>query len=114
MFDPSIKKENFIVIEDHYEDSKVGFKEQEERLPLHRKAKENKNLGKTTKKGKHVAQHSTGPITRATTRLSRIEEILKGTGRFSENKDYHLVDSDQIPDIPEAMESVLMMIIAQD
>jgi hypothetical protein len=105
MFDPSIKKENFIVIEDNSEDSKAGVKEQAERLPLHRKAKENKNLGKTTEKGKQVAQHSTGPITRATTRLSRVEALFKGTGRIYENKDYHPVDSDQIPDIPEAMDS---------
>jgi hypothetical protein len=54
---------------------------------LHKKAKENKNLGKTTEKGKQVAQHSTGPITRATTRSSRAEALFKGTGGISEDKD---------------------------
>ena len=87
MFDPSIKEENFILIEDHYEDSKTGVKEKAERLPLHRKTKEDKNLGKTTEKGKQVAQHSMGPITRETTRSSRDEALFKGTGGISEDKD---------------------------
>jgi hypothetical protein len=63
MFDSYIKKENIIVIEDNYQDSKEGIKEQEKIIPLHRKEKENKNLGKTTEKGKQVAQHFTRPIT---------------------------------------------------
>jgi predicted nucleotide-binding protein (sugar kinase/HSP70/actin superfamily) len=42
MFDPSIKKENLIVIEDNFEDSKVGIKEQAEIPLVHRKSKENK------------------------------------------------------------------------
>ena len=52
MFDPSIKEENVIVIEDHSEDSKAGVKEKVQRLPLHRKTKEDKNLGKIQRKGK--------------------------------------------------------------
>jgi hypothetical protein len=71
---------------------------------LHKKEKENKSLGKTTGKGKQVAQHSTEPIMRATTRSSRAEALFKGTGGISEDKHYHPVDSDQIPDIPEAMD----------
>jgi hypothetical protein len=89
MFEPSIKEENVIVIEDHSEDSKVGVKEKEERLPLHRKTKENKNLGKTTERGKQIDQFPTGPVTRATMILSRVEALYKGTGRISKNKDDH-------------------------
>jgi hypothetical protein len=44
-------------------------------------------------------------ITRATTRSSKVEALFKGTGGISDDKDYHPEDSDQIPDIPEAMES---------
>jgi ssDNA-binding replication factor A large subunit len=51
MFNPSIKKENLIVIEDNYEDSKAGIKEQEEIPPLHRKEKENKTW-ENKRKGK--------------------------------------------------------------
>jgi hypothetical protein len=58
MFDPSIKKENVIVIEDISKDSKSGIKEQSEIPPLHRKTKENKNLGKTQGNDKQVSQYS--------------------------------------------------------
>jgi hypothetical protein len=105
MFDPSIKEENVIVIEDHSEVSEASVKEKAKRRPLHRKAKENKNLGKTTEKGKQIVQFPTGPITRATTRISRVEALSKGTSRISKNKDDHHVDSDQISDILEAMDS---------
>jgi len=105
MFEPSIKKENLIVIEDNSEDSKAGIKEQAEILPLYRNAKENKILGKTQGKGKQVAQYSIGPITRETTRSSKFETMLKGTGGFFDDKDYHSADPDQIPDLLEAMES---------
>jgi hypothetical protein len=37
---------------------------------------------------------------RVTTRSSRDEALFKGTGGISEDKDYHPVDSKQIPDIP--------------
>jgi hypothetical protein len=105
MFDPFIKEENVIVIEDHYEDSKIGVKEKAERLPLHRKTKEDKKLWKTTVKGKQVAKSSTGPITRDTTRLLKAEALAKGASRISENKDSNPVDSDHISDIPEAIDS---------
>jgi hypothetical protein len=105
MFDPSIKKENLIVIEDNSEDSKEGIKEQEKIPPVHRKEKENKNLEKTEGKGKQVAQYSTGPTKRETTRSSKVEALFKGIGGISDDKDYHPVDSDQIPDILEAMYS---------
>jgi hypothetical protein len=86
MFDPSIKEENVIVIEDNSEDSKIGVKEKAETLPLHRKTKENKNLGKTTERGKQIAQFLTGPITRSTTKLSRVEAFLKALVEFLKTK----------------------------
>ena len=101
MFDPSIKKENIIVIKDNSEDSKAGVKEHAERLPLHMKEKENKNLGKTQGKGKQVAQYSTRPITRSTTKSSKVETMFKGTGGVSDDKDYLSVD----PDLPKTMDS---------
>jgi hypothetical protein len=96
MFDPSIKEENVIVIEDHSEDSKEGIKEKAEKPPLHREP---------TERGKQIAKFPTGPVTRATTRLSRAEALAKGTSRISENKESSPVDSDHISDIPEAMDS---------
>jgi len=96
MFESSIRKENVIVIEDHSEDSKAGVKEKEERPPLHKKPIE---------RCKQIAQFPAGPVTRATTRLSRDEAIAKGTNRTFGNKESNPVDSDHISNIPEAMES---------
>jgi hypothetical protein len=36
MFDPSIKKEDVIVIEDHSEDAKIDIKQRENKPPLHK------------------------------------------------------------------------------
>ena len=72
---------------------------------MHKKAKENKNLRKTQGKGKQFAQYSTRPITRETTRSSKDEALFKGIGGMSDEKDYNFVDLDQIPDLPEAMDS---------
>jgi hypothetical protein len=106
MFDPYIKVENVIIIEDHSEDSKAGVKEKAERLVLHRKTKESKNLGKKTERGKQIAQFHTRHVTRATIRLSRDETLSKGTSRIPKNKDDYPIDSDHISDILEAMDSV--------
>jgi hypothetical protein len=77
MFDPSIKEENEIVIEDHYEETKVCVKEKAERPPLHRKLVE---------RGKKIAKFLAGLVNRATTRLSKAEALAKGTRMISENK----------------------------
>jgi hypothetical protein len=61
-------------------------------------------LGKTQGKGKKVAQYSTRPITRETTRSSKLEAMFKGRDDISDDKDYHFVDPDQLPDLQEAME----------
>jgi hypothetical protein len=62
MFNPSIKEENVIVIEDHSEYAKAGTKKKEKRPPLHKKP---------TKRGKQIVSSSTGHVTRATTRLAK-------------------------------------------
>jgi hypothetical protein len=96
MFDSSIKEKNVIVIEDHSEDSKAGVKEKAEIPPLHRKPSE---------RGKQIAKFPAGPVTRATTRLSRTEALAKGTRRISENKESNSINSDHISYIPKAMDS---------
>jgi hypothetical protein len=47
----------------------------------------------------------TGPVTRATTRLSRAKACAKGISRVPENKESNLVDSDHISYMLEAMDS---------
>jgi hypothetical protein len=96
MFDPSIKKEDVIVIEDHSEDAKTDIKQRENKPPLHKEP---------AKRDKQVIASSTGPITRATTRLSRAKASVEGISRVPESTESHLVDSDHISDIPEAMDS---------
>ena len=56
MFDPSIKKENLIIIEDNSKDPKIGIRKQVETPSLHINEKETENLGKTQEKGKQVGQ----------------------------------------------------------
>jgi hypothetical protein len=105
MFDPSIKKEKLIVIEDNFEGSKTCIKEQKYIPPFQRNEKENKNLGKTQGKGKKVDQYSTRPITRETTRSSKAEAMFKGTGGVFDDKDYHSIYPDQIPNLQDARDS---------
>jgi hypothetical protein len=50
MFDPSIKKDDLIIIEDNSKDYKIGIKKQIETPSLHRNKKETENLGKTQEK----------------------------------------------------------------
>jgi hypothetical protein len=96
MFDPSIKKEDVIVIEDHSEDAKTDVKQRQNKPPLHKEP---------TKRDKQVIPSSTGPVTRATTRLSRAKASAEGISRVPESTEIHLVDSDHISDMPEAMDS---------
>ena len=60
---------------------------------------------KPTKKGKQIVSSSTRPVTRATTRFPKAKEIAKGISEIPENKKGYLVDSDNISDMPEAMDS---------
>jgi hypothetical protein len=96
MSNPSIKEENVIVIEDNFEDAKVGIKEKVGKPPLHKEL---------TEKGKKNAPFPTGPVTRDTTRFSRVKAFAKGISRVHENIESNLIDSDHISYIPEAMDS---------
>jgi hypothetical protein len=77
MFDPSIKKEDIIVIEDHSEDVKVDIKKKAGKPPLHKEP---------AKRGKKIVPFPTRSVTRATTKLSRAKASAKGISRVPENK----------------------------
>jgi hypothetical protein len=96
MFDPSIKEENFIVIEDHSEDVEAGTKKKARKPPLHKKSIE---------RGKKTAPFPTGPVTRATTRLSKAKAVAGGISGIPENKERNLVGSHHISYMPKAMDS---------
>jgi hypothetical protein len=96
MYNPSIKEENVIVIEYHSEDAEAGTRKKEKGTPL---------IKKPVNKGKQFFSSSTGPITRATTRLEKAKEIAKGISEIPKNKKDYLVDSYCISYVPEAMDS---------
>jgi hypothetical protein len=48
---------------------------------------------------------STRPVTRASTRLEKDKEMVKGMNETPEDKQDHLEDSDRISDVPEAIDS---------
>jgi hypothetical protein len=95
-YNPSIKEENVIVIEDHSEYAKAGTRKKAKRTPL---------LKKSVNKGKQMFSSSTRPIMRTTTRLAKAKEISKGISEIPENKKDYLIDSDDISDVPEVMDS---------
>jgi hypothetical protein len=96
MFNPSIKEENVIVIEDDSENAKAGTRKREKRTSL---------LKKPVSKGKKMISSSTRPIMRASTRLSKAKEIAKGISETPENKQDYFEDSNRISDVPEAIDS---------
>jgi hypothetical protein len=96
MYNPSIKEQNIMVIEDHSKDVDEGTRKKAKRTPL---------LKKPVNKGKHMFSSSTGPVTRSTNRLAKAKEIDKGISEIPENKKDYLVDSDHISDVLEAMDS---------
>jgi hypothetical protein len=95
MFNPSIKEENVIVIEYHFEDVEEGTRKKEKRPPLHKKP---------AKRGKQIVSSSTGPVTRAKTRLAKDKENAKGIIEIPKNKKGYFVDSNHISDMPETMD----------
>ena len=96
MFSPSIKEENIIVIEDDSENAEEGTKKRTKRTSL---------LKKPVSKGKKIFSSSTGPVTRASTRLEKDKEMAKGISETPEDKQDHFEDSDCISDVPEAIDS---------
>jgi hypothetical protein len=87
MFDPSIKEENIIVIEDHSEDVEASTKKKARKYPLHKKPAE---------RSKQTAPLPTGPVTRATIRFSKAKAVAKGIREIPENKERNLVASNII------------------
>ena len=96
MFNPSIKEENVIVIEDDSENAEAGTRKRAKRTSFPKKP---------VNKGKQIFSSSTGPVTRATTRLAKDKEIAKGINDIPENKKDYLVDMDHISYVLEAMDS---------
>jgi hypothetical protein len=96
MFNPSIKEENTIVIEDDSENAEADTRKRGKRTSL---------LKKPLNKGKQMFSSSIGPVTRASTRLVKAKEMAKGISEISENKQDYLVDSDHISDVPKAIDS---------
>jgi hypothetical protein len=96
MFNPSIKEENTIIIEDDSEDVEASTRKRAKRTPLPKKS---------VSKRKGILTPPTGPITRASTRLAKAKEMAKGISEFPEEKQDYLEDSDHLPDVPGALDS---------
>jgi hypothetical protein len=96
MFNPSIKEENFIVIEDDSENAEAGTRKRKKITSLPKKP---------VSKGKRMISPSTGPVMRASTRLEKTKEMAKGISETPEDKHDYFEDSDRISDVSEAIES---------
>ena len=77
MFNPSIKEENVIVIEDDSENVEAGTRKREKRTSFTKKP---------ISKGKRMISPPTGPVTRASTRLEKSKEMDKGINETPEYK----------------------------
>jgi hypothetical protein len=96
MFNPSIKEENTIIIEDDSEDVETSTRKRAKKTPLPKKS---------VSKGKGILTPPTGPVTRASTRLAKAKKMAEGISEFPEEKQDYLVDSDYLPDVPGALDS---------
>jgi hypothetical protein len=96
MFNPLIKEENFIIIEDDSENVEASTRKREKRTPLPKKS---------VSKGKRIISPPTGLVTRASTRLAKAKEMAKGISETPEDKQHYFEDSDRIPDVPEVIDS---------
>jgi hypothetical protein len=96
MFNPSIKEENTIIIEDDSEDVETSTRKRAKKTPFPKKS---------VSKGKGILTPPTGPVTRASTRLAKAKEMAKGISEFPEEKQDYLEDSDYLPDVPGALDS---------
>jgi hypothetical protein len=77
MFNPSIKEENVIVIEDDSENAEASTRKREKRTAL---------PNKPVSKGKRMISPSTGLVTRASTILAKSKEMAKGISETPEDK----------------------------
>jgi hypothetical protein len=96
MFNPSIKEENIIVIEDDSENAEASTRKREKRTSLPKKL---------VNKGKRMISPSTRPVTRSSTRLEKYKEIAKSISETPEDKQDYFEVSDRISHVPEAIDS---------
>ena len=96
MFNPAIKEENTIIIEDDSEDVETSTRKREKKSPFPKKS---------VSKGKGKLTPPTGPVTRASTRLEKAKDMAKGISQFHEETQDYMEDSDYLPDVPRAMDS---------
>jgi hypothetical protein len=75
MFNPSIKEENTIIIDDDSEEVETSTR---------KKAKKTHFPKKSVSKGKGKLTPPTVPVTRDSTRLSKAKEMAKGISEFHE------------------------------
>jgi hypothetical protein len=103
MFHPSIKKVNLIIIEENSEDTKKEIKKQSLASSSHKSKEESKEQRKKREKGKQIAQCSSRPVTRETTRsISITESAFKGT--YDNEKNDSFPEINQLQDVPETRE----------
>jgi hypothetical protein len=96
MFNPAIKEENTIIIDDDSEEVETSTRKKAKRTPFPKKS---------VSKGKGKLTPPTGPVTRASTRLAKAKEMAKGISEFHEETQDYMEDSDYLPDVPGAMDS---------
>jgi hypothetical protein len=96
MFNPSIKEENFIIIEYDSENVEASTRKWEKRTPLPKKS---------VSKGKIILTPPRGPVTRDSTRLEKAKEMAKGISENPKDKHDYFEESDRIPDVPEAIDA---------
>jgi hypothetical protein len=77
MFNPSIKEENFIIIEYDSENVEASTIKRAKRTPLPKKY---------VSKGKRIISPPAGPVMRASTRLTKSKEMAKGISETLEDK----------------------------
>jgi len=97
MFNPAIKEENTIIIDDDSEEVETSTRKKEKKTPFPKKS---------VSKGKEKLTPPTGPVTRASTRLAKAKEMAKGISEFPKEKQNYLEDSDYLPDVPGALDSL--------
>jgi hypothetical protein len=77
MFNPTIKEENTINIEDDSKDVETSNRKREKKTPFPKKF---------VSKGKGKLTPPTSPVTRASTTLAKAKEMVKGISEFPEEK----------------------------
>jgi hypothetical protein len=96
MFNPSIKEENVIVIEDDSENVEENTRKREKRTSFTKKP---------VNKEKRMISPPTGPVTRDSTRLAKDTEMDKGISETPEYKQGYFEDSYRISDVPKSIDS---------